>query len=335
MPDGRVRAVRALQRFAAVIAVGSAVAGGSGCSAWNRVAAGSSDYELYRQTRLAATLEERLSASHDYLSEHPQGRWRREVERWYHQAEPRYFEAARDSVERLESYLALLPSGPHAKAAEQRIAELELSEKYERERETRILTRAHDLRDRLERAVEQRREFLEAVRSRVETVSAFEAFGKDVTHVPALLVADATCDVTRCVRTETYSFMSPEERELRAREAKLETRIYLKANGVAAIELRGAALFSRVGEAVQVRPVSDDDLQARVEAIGIAVQLVQNAVEPAFPEASCRKDAVSPAVLVRRCGARTLSMQAGFEADAVDRVVVELAEAKELSGTLR
>ena len=52
------------------------------------------DYELYRQARVAGTLEERLTFAWRYLRHYPNGAFRAELQRWFKQVEPDYFDYA-------------------------------------------------------------------------------------------------------------------------------------------------------------------------------------------------------------------------------------------------
>ena len=89
-----------------------------GCgSVTKQLTADVDDYDLYRQTRVAPTLEHRLQASHRYLRKVPHGRWHAEVGEWFEQADAAHYERIRDSLPRLQRYLELLPDGPpHCRA---------------------------------------------------------------------------------------------------------------------------------------------------------------------------------------------------------------------------
>src|SRR6186997_2145569 len=84
-----------------------------GCSLGTRLTAGHEDYRLYRETRLAKTVEQRLATSHGYLKAMPEGKWRGEVRSWFRLSEPAYFRSAQNSLPRLRAYLLAMPDGPH------------------------------------------------------------------------------------------------------------------------------------------------------------------------------------------------------------------------------
>src|SRR6186713_944844 len=83
-----------------------------GCSVGNQLVAGRGEYELYRTTRLAPTLEERLAAGNRYLKNDAGGRYAAEITAWFEPAEKAYVGAAWNSLPRLRAYQKELPDGP-------------------------------------------------------------------------------------------------------------------------------------------------------------------------------------------------------------------------------
>ncbi len=103
------------------LAAGALALAAAGCSAFSSAG----DWSDYRRTRIASSLEERLAAGQRYLSERPDGAFRRDVGIWFEHAEEIFYRSKKGSRTGLYAYLRALPHGPHAAAAERRIAELE------------------------------------------------------------------------------------------------------------------------------------------------------------------------------------------------------------------
>lgn len=96
----------------AVVALAALLLGA--CASARAIHASSSDYGAYRRQRLASTIDERLAAATDYLTEHPDGAWADEMRAYVADAEPAFHAVLARSREGLERYLASLPRGPHA-----------------------------------------------------------------------------------------------------------------------------------------------------------------------------------------------------------------------------
>ena len=88
------------------------------------VTATTSEYALYRQTRVLPGVEERLAAADDYLRKYPHGALADDVRARFKREEALYYKSKKDSVAGLASYLRALPSGPHGVEAAGRIGAL-------------------------------------------------------------------------------------------------------------------------------------------------------------------------------------------------------------------
>src|SRR5688572_27182656 len=130
------------------------------CSATTRLTARVDDYQLYRATRLASTLEQRLAAANQYLNRMPQGAFRAEIERWFVPQEKKYFRRAWKSLPRLRAYLGAMPDGPNADAVAERIVELELEQQFAKRRDERELEAARRVTHALDSAAAARSHFL-------------------------------------------------------------------------------------------------------------------------------------------------------------------------------
>lgn len=294
------------------------------------IGAPAEDYDLYRRTRVAGTLEERLTAAWQYLSDYPEGTYREEVEVWFERVEPAYYASARDSRKRLRRYLDALPKGPHAERASQRILELERGRRGDRERETQALADARRVQDRVRVAAEARSEFVSTIAVWVRRLAAIESWGQrtselhhEFIHAYRVEEPAAVCDNTRCSKRLTFSYEVPAEGELVAREVVVSIELDLLDGGVERARVSGPALFSRIGEATQRSAIEPHDLQARAEGIGQSARVIGRALEGRLPEASCQREVVSPVVLERACHGLSARMVAAEAQGGNDVVTFE------------
>jgi hypothetical protein len=290
------------------LAAFAATCGLLGCSVGNQLVAGRTEYELYRNTRLAPTLEERLAAGNRYLKSDPEGRYAAEIKAWFEPAEKAYVGAAWNSLPRLRAYGAALPDGPSIDRVKTRAEELEATIGFAAKREQESQARVEALQASLERAAEQRKAFLDEVSGLIAAFAGITwgkplaELGPDVTaklggQNPADSCLEELCSVARTPR-----FAIPVKEKLVPREAAYSLELVLKNGGVVEARLRGRELYSRIGEALDMRAVSFADPQSRAEGIGRALGLVTNALGSSFAGESCERPAVAPIVLERACG---------------------------------
>jgi hypothetical protein len=280
-----------------------------GCSVGNQLVAGRTEYELYRDTRLAPTLEERLAAGNRYLKDDPEGRYAAEIKAWFEPAERTYVSAAWNSLPRLRAYSAALPDGPSIERIKARTVELEATIGFAAKREKESQERVEALQASLERAAEQRKAFLDDLSGWIGAFAGIQAWGKPLaelgagvtgkfgTESPADSCVEELCSVARTPR-----FAIPVKDKLVPREAAYSVELVLQSGGVVEARLRGRELFSRIGEALDLRAVSFADPQSRAEGIGRALGLVTNSLGTSFAAAGCERAAIAPVVLERACG---------------------------------
>jgi hypothetical protein len=299
-----------------------------GCS--STFTAEPADYALYRKTRIAKTSEARLAASHRYLKEQPAGQWREEVKAWFDQAEPLYYQRAQRSQKELQAYLDTLPDGPHARMVSDRILELTLAERAAQRRSDTAVEEAKAITARLEDADLLRREVVQSVARWSGLLSGITTWGQPTSELGSNFIyrfrleePKARCDESRCTKSISLSYAVPETKKLRARKAIYDVELELYRGGVIRAKMMGPELFSRAGEASEVRAVSPADPQARAEAIARSVQIVENALDARFHDASCRKDPVSPDVLLKECAGIRIRMKAAPSVEEDDELVVE------------
>jgi hypothetical protein len=313
-----------LRAFAAV----AVVAALSGCGFGKQLITGRDDYKLYRQTKTAPTYEGRLAAAHRYLKVAPDGEYAKEVRVWFSAAESRYVARAHDSLPLLRAYLKALPDGPRVAEVDERRRQLEDVVKSATDRELNRDARLATLQEDLARAATQRKAFLEELGTWVGMLSKVRVWGQPTSAVDAdvaarLKLADpAACQLDLCARPFQARFAIPHSQgRLVPRDASFEVEVVLKDGLVTEIRLGGRELFSRVGEAQDLKPVSFADPQSRAEAIGRALTLVSGALGSTFPEETCTKPAVSPVVLDRACDGTHVTVTAAVDPGALDVVV--------------
>ncbi|MES1176807.1 MAG: hypothetical protein ABUL62_20960 [Myxococcales bacterium] len=295
------------------------------CASTARITGDFGDYRSYRQARIATTLEEKLGASDRYLHEYPKGDYADEVRRWFLPAERRYFKLSWDNMARLRAYLAVMPRGPHAEAAAERITELDSVRVYAARREQRMLDRAREFERRLNEAAEQRRSFLRELTLLTRAVGATQGLRRPMSELdPELLhrQGPSDCDGDQCLTVLPLGYAVPEDKVLADRIVDLTLQVTLKRGKVQELSLSAPELLTRVAEAARVSAVPSGNPQARAEALGQALDIVTDALAVVLPVSKCAAEAVSPVVLARRCHGVRLDVIAATESGGLDRVLV-------------
>jgi hypothetical protein len=299
-----------------------------GCSVGNQLVAGRGEYELYRTTRLAPTLEERLAAGNRYLKNDPGGRYAAEITAWFEPAEKAYVGAAWNSLPRLRAYQKELPDGPSIERVKARAVELEATIGFAEKRERESRQRAAALEENLERAAEQRKAFIDDVSAWLRAFAAIRSWDKPLAELGPDVVARLggengadSCVEELCSKAFTPRFAIPMKEKLVPREAAYSVELVRKGGAVVEARLHGRELFSRVAEALDRRAVSFADPQSRAEGIGRALGLVTNALGSAYAAEGCERPAVSPVVLERACGGSRVVATAALTTGEDDVIV--------------
>lgn len=280
-----------------------------GCSVGNQLVAGRSEYELYRNTRLAPTVEARLAAGNRYLKNDPEGRYAAEIKAWFEPTEKAYVGAAWNSLPRLRAYMKALPDGPSHERVKSRAEELEATIGFAAKREQEAEARSAALEANLERAAEQRKAFLDEMNAWIRSLATVRSWGKPLAELESEVavrfggnaIGDSCIDEL-CSKAFTPRFAIPIKQQVVPREAAYSVELVYKNGVLAEARLRGRELFSRLGEALDRRAVSFSDPQSRAEGIGRALSLVTEALGSSFAAEGCERPAVSPIVLERACG---------------------------------
>ncbi|HEX5098130.1 MAG TPA: hypothetical protein VFV94_01460 [Polyangiaceae bacterium] len=304
------------------------VAALEGCAVGNQLVAPHDEYRLYRTMHLAPTLEGRLAAANRYLHVAPDGAYAPEVKTWFKSAEQAYLVRAHDRLPMLNAYAQSLPDGPSIAEVTARIDELKTTAAFNVARVQRQDERVESIEAGLERASAQRKAFIAELSDWLGVLAAVRSFGQPTSALPPALTQKlglgdpaTACPLDLCVKSFAPRFAIPREQgQLIPREAPYSIEIQLANGAVAALRLRGRELFSRIGEALDLRPVSFADPQSRAEAIGRALSLVGNGLGPTLGAATCEKPAVSPVVLDHACDGVHVTVTAAVDAGDDDHV---------------
>jgi hypothetical protein len=303
----------------------------SGCAVGERMIVSRDHYLLYRKTRLAPTLEERLAAGNRYLRADPEGPYAEEVRAWFRPLEEKYVAEAHDRLPMLNAYIAGLPDGPSIGAVRARAVELETAARLAEQRKLSREERVESIESGFERAAQQRKAFVQDVSEWVGRITKIRSFGQPVEALGPDLVARlgvtdvaAACPGQICSKPIERRFAIPHAgARLIPRDATFFVELALADGKLAGARLRGRELFSRVGEALDLRAVSFADPQSRAEGIGRALSVVINALGPELAAETCERPAVSPVVLERSCSGVRLTATAALSSGEDDIVMVE------------
>ena len=304
----------------------------TGCVVAQRLGAPLQERAIYREARVAPTLEQRLAAAHEYLDDYPEGRWADELRSWLVEADAGYFARIRDNLPALRGYLSILPAGTRGREISVRIEELEHAAAVAAQQEAVWEHRAIELDCELDRAEQQRNALVEQFQRFLRFAAAIRTWGEPISALDQDFLErwrdeepPPRCLEQQCTKTLLLPYAIPEQRELSARIAVLDVSIEFAEGGVKRVTVAGPELFSRMAEALEPRPVLPEDPLARVEALALTLQLVQNAIEPKLPGRHCTRPSVSPVLLERRCHGTVARMIASAGPAEDDRIVVESA----------
>ncbi|RYZ03911.1 MAG: hypothetical protein EOO73_26195 [Myxococcales bacterium] len=290
-------------------------------------------YHLYRAARVAPTLEERLRAADRYLREVPGGPHTKQLRTWFMGAEEKYFLRAFDRLPNLYAYREALPHGPHIEEVQSRIDALEARKTRLARRESEEDTRIAATQARLQGADADRRAFVATFKEWTARLLRIQSFGEPTSELAdetifAFRLTDprGACRGDECRKLLQLQYEVPGERELVPREALLEVQLELERGLLKRARLSGPELWTRLAEALSLRPLPSATPEERADALNRASMLVRALLEPSLPASECEKVADPPAVLVRQCRGLSARMIAG--ASATDDDTLEIAPAK-------
>lgn len=306
----------------------------AGCTAGKAFYAGAADFGAYRETRVAATEEARLTAASKYLRERPKGAYADEVRADLAERDATYYAACGGDVERLERYLELFPDGAHAADARNTI-------KAKRDRQNQP--------DALEVAAAATQERLDAIAKGRERARAtlLDWFGRVVSPaafasplaegplvVPFSLALPAPrCEaldpedgiVRKCVKLLEEDFSFPREGTFVEHALLFDVSLDMEADGTPrSIRVAGPELFTRFEETFIEARGAADETDRRINAIERVIEALTNVFDAnVSSDASCAKRDLAPSeVLHLACGGVEVRAIAGRDAGEDDLVLV-------------
>ena len=272
----------------ALVALAAAVL--AGCA----VLASKSEYQSYREIRMAEERNAKLIAMQQYMAEHPDGLWAKSIQEERVRLEPEVWAESHSSREGLEFYLAAFPDGPHAAEARPRLAALQTVQSGRQEEEER----AREVeRQRREELAERRRTWLtRAMQFWTQTMIGVNNWGSPIAEVaqqnPAFSRAFGQEPRPRCSREECIKFYQsqyaiPVPGSTRIdRTVDLLLRLRMQNGEVERAEMllpnKG---FSRWFEQVNRTIVTDEDPTQRQQAIEWALERIIPAIREVAPNA--------------------------------------------------
>jgi hypothetical protein len=118
------------------------------------------------------------------------------------------------------------------------------------------------------------------------------------------------CQGDHCRKLLELSYPVPGQRELVERAAVIEIQLELEAGLLSRARLAGPELWTRLAEALSLKPLPKPTPEERADAVSRAAMLMRALLERRFPAAECDVPAAAPAVVVRRCHGLSAVMQA-------------------------
>jgi hypothetical protein len=299
-----------------------------GCASLPTLTERPEEYHLYRAARVAPTLEERLNAAQRYLRQVPNGPHTKQLRHWFGPTEERYFLSAFNRLPNLYAYRDALPNGPHIEDVKSRILALEskragLVTRASEENERILTTQAH-LRD----VDAQRRAFVTTFKDWTARIIKIKSFGEPTSELGdetifafRLSEPRGSCQGDSCRKLLQLAYEVPGERELVKRAALLEVQLELERGLLQRARLAGPELWTRLAEALALRPLPNPTPEQRADAVNRSAMLVRALLESTLPAAECEVTAVAPVVLERKCRglrARMLAGQSATEDDSIE-----------------
>jgi len=299
-----------------------------GCASLPTLTERPEEYHLYRAARVAPTLEQRLQAADRYLHDVPNGPHTKQLRHWFGPTEERYFLAAFEHLPRLYAYRDALPNGPHIEDVRSRIVVLEgkrsqLVNRVSAENERIAATQAH-----LREVDAQRRAFVTTFKEWTARLTKISTFGEPTSELNdetifafRLSEPRGSCQGDSCRKLLQLSYEVPGERELVKRAALLEVQLELDRGLLVRARLAGPELWTRLAEALALRPLPNPTAEERADAINRSAMLVRALLEPSLPAAECDVPAQAPLVVQRKCRgleARMLAGQSTLDDDSIE-----------------
>lgn len=293
-----------------------------GCASLPTLTERPEEYALYRAARVAPTQEERLRAADRYLREVPRGPHRKQLKAWFDREEEIYYLAAFNRVTALYAYEEALPNGPHIAEVKSRIAQLAARRVQKQQKVDEEDAAIAAGQARLARADSSRRAFVATFRQWAGRIAAIHSFGEPTSELDdetifafRLSPPRGSCHGDACKKLLELSFDVPGERQLVERASLLEVQLELERGLLVRARLAGPELWTRLGEALSLKPLATPSAEERADAVQRSALLIKAVLEARFPSESCEIAASGGVVIERACSGLRARMVAGQGAD--------------------
>jgi len=259
-----------------------------------------------------------LRAADRYLREVPGGPHTEQVRTFYEKEEEKYFLRAFERLSNLYAYAEALPNGPHIEDVRTRIAFLEGKLQARSRRDVEDDAKAAATLSKLSDADTKRRAFVGVVKDWAARLIQIRTFGEPTSELSdetifafRLSEPRGACQGDHCRKLLQLSYPVPGQRELVERAAVVEIQLELESGGLRRVRLAGPELWTRLAEALSLKPLPSPTPEERADAVNRAAMLMRALLEARFPAAECDAPATSPTVVLRRCHGLSAVMQAG------------------------
>jgi hypothetical protein len=325
-----------------IVAIATILLAATGCAGSGFLAA-PAEYTAYRSTRVAPTLEGRLSAAERYLASYPKGAFQPEVRAWFDRAEPVFFAGKQGTIAGLQDYRRTLPAGPHDALAAKQLGRLEAS------RDRKDLATAEDVTAGVDQATAERA----AVRNELSTwverfldTALWDAplsQARTALIVPwSLALPSPSCALLepgakggeglppprnaarRCAKLLELPYAVVVEGRSEAREATLEITVFQDAEG-RPVEARigGPDLFLRLEETFTIRSLPRGEPEPRIAAMARAAELLRGVFFRAVPPGGqCKRPPAAPIFLDLACAGLHVSARSAVLEGEDDLILI-------------
>jgi hypothetical protein len=211
-----------------------------------------------------------------------------------------------------------------------RIAFLEAKRSERVLRQTDEESRIQATEARLDLADKQRRAFVATFKAWTARLTQIKTFGEPTSELAdetifafRLTEPRGACRADSCKKLLQLQYEVPGERELVPRAALLEVQLDLERGLLRRARLTGPELWTRLAEALALRPLPSPTPEERADAVNRSLLLVRALLEPVLPAAECPdKRAAGALVLERSCRGMTARMLAGVNAAEDDSLEI-------------
>lgn len=328
-----------------IVAIATILFAATGCAKSGFLAA-PDDYTAYRATRIAPTLDGRMTAAASYLEGYPEGAFQPEVRAWFDRAEPVYFAGKEGSVSGLREYARALPGGPHKVLAAKELGRLEAA------RDRRDLASAADVTADVDRATADRAAVRAELTAWIERFLDVPLWDAPLSHAKSTLIVpwslslpSPTCALLepgskpgeglppqpsaarRCAKLLELPYSVVVEGVAEAREATLEITLFQDAEG-RPVEARigGPDLFLRLEETFTIRALPRGEPEPRIAAMARAAELLRAAFFKAVPPgAQCKRPPAAPVFLDLACAGLHVSARSAVVEGEDDLILIRAA----------